>query len=144
MNSFWLTYPLQSGVKLFLLSCNNFCQSFRKMPIGRQLLRVAGWQPPLPQKFKQTGIILRTSVAKLISPKQVNPAPSRDDLAAEVLALKHKSRILRQNECPRILLSCYRARNSGSDITSPKVMLLLLFRRTLSFPIYFEQNPLWN
>ena len=47
--------------------------------------------------------------------------------SAEVLALKHESRILRQDECPRILLSCYRARNSGPDITSPKVTLLLLF-----------------
>ena len=42
--------------------------------------------------------------------------------SAEVLALKHESKILRQDECPRprILLSCYRARNSGPDITYPK------------------------
>ena len=52
--------------------------------------------------------------------------------SAEFLALKHKSRILRQDECPRILLSCYRARNSGPDITSPKVALLLHFSLTLS------------
>ena len=40
--------------------------------------------------------------------------------SAEVLALKHESRILRQDECPRILLSCYRARNSGPDITKER------------------------
>ena len=34
----------QSGVKLFLLSCDNFCQSFRKWLIGRQWLRGASWQ----------------------------------------------------------------------------------------------------
>ena len=45
--------------------------------------------------------------------------------SAEVLALKQESRILRQDKCPRILLFCYRARNSGPDITSPKVTLLL-------------------
>ena len=33
--------------------------------------------------------------------------------SVEVVALKHESRILRQDKCPRILISCYRARNSG-------------------------------
>ena len=58
--------------------------------------------------------------------------------SAEELALKHESRILRQDECPRILLSCYRARNSGPD-TSLKVTLLLLRQKqsALELRIHF-------
>ena len=82
----------------------------------------------------------------------------KDLESPSILVLKHESRILRQDECPRILLYCYRARspiarsccdiaegknvtlcdiaatssnwtrNSGPNITSPKVTLLLELR----------------
>ena len=40
-----------------------------------------------------------------------------------------------QHFCPRILLSCYRVMNSGPDIISPKVTLLLLFPRHNHFSL---------
>ena len=55
--------------------------------------------------------------------------------SVEVPVLMHKSRILRQDEFSRILLSCHRARNSGPDNTSPKLTLLLLFPRHNHFSL---------
>ena len=78
---------------------------------------------------------------------------SRDDLvrcgilihvsvsqSAEVLALKQESRILGQDECPRILLSCYRARNSG-----PKSRCITEFvdeESETSYCSYFSQDTI--
>ena len=87
---------------------------------------------------------------------------SRDDLArceilmplcqsgsqsAEVLALKHESRILREDECLRILLSCYRARNSGPGKICSDHFVAERQRGSVCVPPLpksLEQNPHWN
>ena len=75
----------------------------------------------------------------------------------EILALKHESRILEQwsnhtglNQCLRILLSCCKARNSGPDITSTMLVLMIGRSPHFSFEVWtalmghpvisFEQN----
>ena len=122
------------------------------MSFPHDMLRSFCWGAPEKIRLCSTCITTSSSVNKMLGRIRLHSLSVSQ--SAEVLALKHESRILRHDECPRILLSCYRARNSG-----PEIMLLLLFTHmrhniqrgkclhlphfsppTQSFLINFEQN----
>ena len=99
------------AVQNFKLSISiYFCHWWSFLSAGHQLSQchVAHF----PALFEDLGV-LETSAATNHQSTKCPIISFQFPAGAEFLALKHESMILRQDECPRILLSCYRARNSG-------------------------------